>query len=133
MEDIKYTITTDIQEEQPLKSIDMLLDALGRLQKAQIENDTGESNFFVTIGCNPKINDVIGIQVSYYYNKKAKFLKKFLNSDEFKIEVLMQYGDVSSNVQIKVLSIKDFEMLKKIFYDFVEKQIIPDMIDWEEV
>lgn len=128
MEYIKYTIRTDIQEEQDLKSMDMLSEALGRLQKAQIEKDTGNSAIFIVINCNPKIQYVACIQVSYDYNKNAKFFKKMLQSDEFVIEAIMEFEDATPNITIRRTYTTDFKIVENILYDFVEKQIMPDFI-----
>lgn len=130
MEDIKYTIRTDIQEEQELKSVNILSDALERLQKAQIEKDTGNSAVFIVINCNPKIQNVACIQVLYDYNKNAKFLKKMLQSDEFVIEVIMEHEDATPNITTRRTYTTDFKMVENILYGFVKKQIIPDLIGW---
>lgn len=127
-ENIKYTIKTDIQEEQELKSIDMLSESLGRLQKAQIGKDTGNSAVFVVIGCNPQIQDVTCIQVLYDYNKNAKFFQRMLQSDKFVIEVIMKYEDATPNITTRRTYTTDFKIVENILYDFVEKHLIPDLI-----
>lgn len=132
MENIKYTIRTDIQEEQELISMDMLSKALGRLQKAQIEKDTKEDNaILIVISCNPQIQDVTCIQVLYDYNKNAKFFKRMLQSDEFVIEVIMEYEDATPNVTIRKNYTTDFKIVENMLYNFVERQIIPDLIGWD--
>lgn len=131
MENIKYTIRTDIQAEQDLNSVNMLSEELERLQKAKIEKDTGNSAVFIVINCNPKIQDVACIQVLYDYSKNAKFFKRILQSDEFVIEVIMEYEDVTPNITIRRTYTTDFKIVENMLYDFVEKQIIPDLIGWD--
>ena len=131
MENIKYTIKTDIQEEQELISMDVLSEALERLKKAQIEKNTGNSEVFIVINCNPKIQNVTCIQVLYDYNKNAKFFKRMLQSDEFVIEVIMEYEDVTPNITTRRTYTTDFKNVENMLYDFVEKQFIPDLIGWD--
>lgn len=132
MENVKYTIRTDIQEEQELVSMNMLSEALGRLQKAQIEkNVKKDGEVFIVINCNPQIQDVTCIQVLYDYNKNANFFKRMLQSDEFVIEVIMEYEDVTPNVTIRRTYTTDFKIVENMLYDFIEKQIIPDLIGWD--
>ena len=131
MENIKYTIRTDIQAEQDLNSVNMLSEELERLQKAKIEKDTGNSAVFIVINCNPKIQDVACIQVLYDYSNNAKFFKRILQSDEFVIEVIMEYEDVTPNITIRRTYTTDFKIVENMLYDFVEKQIIPDLIGWD--
>lgn len=124
MENIKYTIRTDIQEEQELISMNILSEAFGRLQKAQIEkNVKKDSAVFIVINCNPQIQDVTCLQVLYDYNKNANFFKRMLQSDEFVIEVIMKYEDETPNITTRRTYTTDFKCLENMLYDFVEKQM----------
>ena len=126
MEEIKYTITTDIQERQELKSIDMLTEALERLKRAQEEKNTVDGHVFVSIECVPQIEGVSCIQVSYYYDKKAGFFRRFFNSDEFYLEIILSDVQYPSNQKIRALYTGDVKAVENIIYNFVEKQTIPD-------
>lgn len=127
MDDIKFTIRTDSQDEQELMSVEMLSEALERLQKVQIEKNAKET-VFIVIDCNPKIQNVSCIQVAYHYDKNANFFNKMLQSDEFTIEVIMEYENKTT---IRRNYTTDFKNIESILYDFVEKRIIPNLNDWE--
>lgn len=132
MDNIKYTLRTDIQEEYPIKDIETLLVALERLKNAQIEKNTTEGHIFLTVGVEPTLNNIAFMQASYYYNKNAGFFKKFLNQDEFVIEVIInEVEGLPTNNIIRRLHTANFETLKNIFVDFVEKQIVPNLSTWE--
>ena len=113
------------KHNRELTSFSCISDQLGKLQSAY-DNATKERADII-INVLPEISGVNELQV--FHNVRYKLFSHTVKRNCFSLCVTK--FDNSDQLNLYFYDTEDFNEVKQIFEDFIEKKIIPDLSKWE--
>jgi hypothetical protein len=124
MENIKYLLRTDSQDERLIKDVDEVIAILRNLKK----ND----EYFLVLDSFPLVQNIVFIQASYCVNKNAGFFGRLMgNIGTYQVEAQTQ-GKHGLLTQYRKM-IKSLSAVEKIFTDYIVSQKPPDLSAWKDI